>query len=195
MILPRASVSAKRILEVLERKPTITDGPEEEGLSGQIGEIEFKNVSFKYPDAVEYVLKDINLVINHGETVAFIGSTGSGKSTLINLVPRFFDATEGEIIIDGLNVKDYKLTSLYDKIGYVSQKAVLFKGSVADNVSYGSSEHVIDSYDTIDNALRVAQAKDFVSALEDGQGANIAQSGLNLSGGQKTKNLNCPRNP
>lgn len=187
MILPRASVSAKRILEVLERRPTITDGLALEGVEGQTGDIEFKNVSFKYPDAVEYVLKDINLVINHGETVAFIGSTGSGKSTLINLVPRFFDATEGEIIIDGLNIKDYKLESLYNKIGYVSQKAVLFKGTVGENVSYGSSDRVDNTYDTIDHALRVAQARDFVASLEEGQAANIAQSGLNLSGGQKQR--------
>lgn len=187
MILPRASVSAKRILEVLETKPTIIEGSITEGDIALVGQIEFNNVSFKYPDAAEYVLKNINLKINRGETIAFIGSTGSGKSTLINLVPRFFDASEGEILIDGVNVQDYNLTSLYNKIGYVSQKAVLFKGIIAENVAYGENSKVKPTPENISEALRLAQALDFVEAMEGAQEGHVAQAGTNLSGGQKQR--------
>ena len=149
IMLPRASVSAKRINEVLDTEPCIIDGVETEGNPGVVGEVEFRNVSFRYPDAAEAVLEDISFTAKKGETVAFIGSTGSGKSTLINLVPRFFDATEGEVLIDGVNVKDYELESLLNKIGYVPQKAVLFKGTVSSNVAYGDNGTEIFTGDEI----------------------------------------------
>jgi len=176
IMLPRASVSAKRINEVLDTEPTILDGDAAQGLPGLIGEVEFRNVSFRYPDAAEAVLEDISFIAKRGETVAFIGSTGSGKSTLINLIPRFFDATEGEILVDGVNVKDYRLEALYQKIGYVPQRAVLFKGSRNFNIAYG------DNAGDIESALRIAQCSDFAASIED-----IAQGGTNVSGGQKQR--------
>ena len=139
IMLPRAAVSARRINEVLDTEPTIRDGHATEGKPGMEGEIAFRHVSFRYPGAADYVLHDVSFQVHQGETVAFIGSTGSGKSTLINLVPRFFDVTEGEVLVDGVNVKDYKEEALYNKIGYVPQKAVLFKGTVASNVGYGDN--------------------------------------------------------
>jgi len=187
---PRASVSAKRINEVLDTKPVILNGQLTEGLSGLSGEVTFRHVSFKYPDAAEYVLEDISFTAKQGETVAFIGSTGSGKSTLINLVPRFFDATEGDVLIDGVNIKDYQLESLYNKIGYVPQKAVLFKGSVTSNVAYGSDfeePYKYDTYKQVVTAVTIAQGNDFVEQMEGSYDAAIAQGGTNISGGQKQR--------
>ncbi len=182
LIYPRASVSASRILEVLERKNSIKDGGN--SYVKPLGTIEFKNVTFKYPDADEAVIKDINFKINQGETIAFIGGTGSGKSTLVNLIPRFYDVTSGSILIDGVDVRDYKLETLYKKIGYVSQKAVMFQGSVKDNVSYGS----INISDTkIKEAIKISQADDFVSKMEHGIESSVARGGTNISGGQKQR--------
>jgi len=187
IMMPRASVSAKRINEVFDTEPTILDGNEIDGLPGIKGEVTFKNVSFKYSDAAEYVLEDISFTAKKGETVAFIGSTGSGKSTLINLIPRFFDATEGEVLIDGVNVKDYKLESLLNKIGYVPQKAVLFKGTVSSNVGYG--DNGVDKFaeDEVKWAVEIAQGTDFVEKMDDQYEAFIAQGGTNVSGGQKQR--------
>jgi ATP-binding cassette subfamily B protein len=187
MILPRASVSAKRINEVLDTEPVIRDGDATQGKPGLVGEVEFRHVSFKYPNAAEYVLRDISFTVKQGETIAFIGSTGSGKSTLINLVPRFFDATEGEVLVDGVNVQEYQQEALYNKIGYVPQKAVLFKGSVSSNVAYGENGGESYSQAEIERAVQIAQGSDFVEAKEDSYQAAIAQSGANLSGGQKQR--------
>ena len=186
IMYPRASVSADRINEVIETSSTINDGEVEEENYIK-GEVEFRNVSFKYPDSEEYVLKDISFVAREGETVAFIGSTGSGKSTLINLVPRFYDATEGEVLVDGVNVKDYKLNILHNKLGYVPQKAVMFNGSVKYNVAYGDNGKGKASLDKIKEAVRVAQAKDFVEKMTNTYDANIARGGTNVSGGQKQR--------
>ena len=185
MILPRAGVSANRINEVLDTEITIKDG-NFDGNSNEIGTVEFKNVSFKYPNAEEYILKNISFKANKGETVAFIGSTGSGKSTLINLVPRFYDVTEGEVLIDGVNVKDYKLESLYNKLGYVSQKAVIFNGSVKENIKYGESKNNITN-DKIKEAIKVAQAEEFVLKMDDKYDTHLASGGTNVSGGQKQR--------
>ncbi|WP_312701093.1 ABC transporter ATP-binding protein [Sedimentibacter sp.] len=188
IMLPRASVSARRINEVLDTKPNILDGNETEGNPELSGHVEFRSVSFRYPDAAEPVLENISFTANKGETVAFIGSTGSGKSTLINLVPRFFDATEGEVLIDGINVKDYKIEALFNKIGYVPQKAVLFKGTVRSNVAYGDNGSGIE-YDTdeIQQAVQIAQGSDFVEKMDGAYDASIAQGGTNISGGQKQR--------
>jgi len=182
---PRASVSAKRINEVLEKDTKIVSG----GFSGNTnlkGTIEFKNVSFKYPDAEEYMLKNISFKANMGETIAFIGSTGSGKSTLINLILRFYDCTEGQIFIDGVNIKDYDLEALYNKLGYVPQKAVLLAGSVKQNMQFGDSGKNIDE-EQILTALDIAQGKSFVEKMEGGLDGRVAQGGSNLSGGQKQR--------
>jgi ATP-binding cassette subfamily B protein len=185
---PRASVSAKRINEVLDTTPSIVDGKETQGKLGLIGDVVFNNVSFKYPDAADYVLEDISFTAKHGETVAFIGSTGSGKSTLINLIPRLFDVTKGEVLIDGVNVKDYNLEALYNKIGYVPQKAVLFKGTVESNVAYGDNSSVDGfSDDTVKKAIQIAQGTEFVEKMQDGYNAAISQGGANVSGGQKQR--------
>ena len=184
MILPRASVSAKRINEVLDTPTTIEDGTKEDGINGLKGTVEFNNVSFKYPDAEEYLLENITFKANKGEVVAFIGSTGSGKSSLINLIPRFYDVTDGEILVDGVNVKNYKLSSLHNKIGYVSQKAFMFDGTVLSNVSYG-----IDSNDleTVKKSISIAQATEFVEKMDNTYEAHIARGGTNVSGGQKQR--------
>jgi ATP-binding cassette subfamily B protein len=188
IMLPRASVSAKRINEVLDTKPNILDGTKTEGKPGVVGEVEFRSVSFRYPDAAEPVLENISFTAKKGETVAFIGSTGSGKSTLINLVPRFFDATGGEILIDGVNVKEYKMEALFNKIGYVPQKAVLFKGTVKSNVAYGDNDSGEDySADEVRRAVQIAQGADFVEKMDGGYEASIAQGGANISGGQKQR--------
>ena len=185
IMLPRASVSAKRINEVLETKPSIEDGegaePTEEGT------VEFKNVCFKYPNADEYVLKNISFKANKGETIAFIGSTGSGKSTLIDLVPRFYDATEGEVLVDGVDVKDYKLEDLYNIVGYVAQRSVLFTGTINENVGFGESKKGKPSQEEIQLAIKQAQAKDFVEKMPDGYDSHISQGGKNVSGGQKQR--------
>jgi ATP-binding cassette subfamily B protein len=187
VMLPRASVSAKRINEVLDTDPKIMDGELSEGKLGAVGEITFSHVSFKYPDAVGSVLEDISFTAKKGETVAFIGSTGSGKSTLINLIPRFYDVSEGEVLVDGVNVKDYKLESLLNKIGYVSQNAVLFKGTVSFNVAYGENGKEEYSEDDIVKAVQIAQGADFVEKMENAYNADIAQGGTNISGGQKQR--------
>ncbi len=187
IMIPRASVSAKRINEVLDTESQILDGKVTEGKPGIHGEIVFKSVSFKYPDAAEAVLEDINFTVSPGETVAFIGSTGSGKSTLINLVPRFFDVSKGEVLIDGVNVKDYKLESLLNKIGYVPQKAVLFKGTVSSNVAYGDNGKADFSEDAVKWAVNIAQGKDFVEKMDGKYQASISQGGANISGGQKQR--------
>lgn len=187
ILIPRASVSAKRIHEVLDTVPSVLDGAERSGKPGLFGEVEFKNVSFKYPGAADYVLKDISFTVRQGQTVAFIGSTGSGKSTLVNLVPRFFDATEGEVLVDGVNVKDYASEALYNKIGYVPQKPVLFKGTVRTNVDYGENGKEAAARDDIKKAVSIAQGTDFVESMNMQYEADISQSGLNLSGGQKQR--------
>lgn len=187
VLMPRAAVSAKRINEVLDIKPTIIDGHKKEGLSGAEGEIVFNHVGFKYPGASDYVLQDVSFSIKKGETVAFIGSTGSGKSSLINLVPRFFDATEGEVLVDGINVKEYAQESLNNKIGYVSQKAVLFKGTVESNVGYGDNGRQDTTAQDVHNAIKIAQGTEFVEKMDDQYKAEIAQGGSNVSGGQKQR--------
>ncbi|MBE5979617.1 MAG: ABC transporter ATP-binding protein [Paenibacillaceae bacterium] len=187
ILLPRASVSAKRINEVLETKPVIIDGDKKDGEMGAQGTIEFKNVSFQYPGAADYVLENISFQAGKGETVAFIGSTGSGKSTLISLIPRFYDATEGEILVDGVNVKDYKQEALHNKIGYVPQKAVMFRGTVSSNVAFGDNGKKKPLPEEIKSALRTAQGSEFVENMEHQYEAEIAQGGTNVSGGQKQR--------
>lgn len=185
IMLPRASVSAKRINEVLETKSSIEDGEGAEPT--EKGTVEFKNVCFKYPNADEYVLKNISFKANKGETIAFIGSTGSGKSTLIDLVPRFYDATEGEVLVDGVDVKDYKLEDLYNIVGYVAQRSVLFTGTINENVGFGESKQGKPSQEEIQLAIKQAQAKDFVEKMPDGYDSHISQGGKNVSGGQKQR--------
>lgn len=185
MMLPRANVSATRINEVLDEKLTVNEGLFN-GNTKETGTVEFKNVSFKYPDADEYLLKNISFKVEKGQTIAFIGSTGSGKSTLINLVPRFYDASDGEVLIDGVNVKDYTFESLHNKLGYVSQKAVMFDGTVKYNVSYGKSNKKITK-EKVEEALKIAQGYDFVSKMDNGIDSHIASGGTNVSGGQKQR--------
>ena len=187
MMLPRAQVSANRINEVLDSEISIKDGKMKEDITKEKGTVEFKNVSFKYPDADEYLLKSISFKANKGETVAFIGSTGSGKSTLINLIPRFYDATEGEVLVDGINVKEYSQELLHNKIGYIPQKAVMFNGTVSSNVSYGENGKGEISEEKIEQAIDIAQGKDFVEKMEDKYNTHIAQGGTNISGGQKQR--------
>jgi ATP-binding cassette, subfamily B, multidrug efflux pump len=186
IMYPRASVSAERINEVLDTKSNIEDGTSD-GISNLKGIVEFKNVSFKYPDSEEYVLKDISFKANTGNTVAFIGSTGSGKSTLINLIPRFYDSTEGNILIDGINVKDYKLKDLHNKIGYIPQKAVMFSGSVKYNVTYGDNGKAKPNDNKIKESIKVSQATDFVEKMTNKYDSLISQGGTNISGGQKQR--------
>jgi ATP-binding cassette, subfamily B, multidrug efflux pump len=186
IMLPRASVSAKRINEVLSTKAKILNGHETKGKEGLKGEIEFRNVSFKYPDAKDFILRNISFSAHKGETVAIIGSTGSGKSSLVNLIPRFYDATEGEVLVDGVNVKNYTQEALHDKLGYVSQKAVLFRGSVSSNVAYGHYSNVSDET-SIKKAIEIAQANEFVEKMENQYEGEIAQGGTNISGGQKQR--------
>ena len=187
MMLPRAQVSAKRINEVLDTDITIKEGEVTNIENGEKGTVEFKHVYFKYPDADEYLLEDISFKANKGETVAFIGSTGSGKSTLINLVPRFYDATKGEVLIDGVNVKEYKEEFLHSKIGYVPQKAVMFNGTVYSNVAYGKKPNGSYSLEKVKEAIKVAQAKEFVEKMDEGYNSHMAQGGTNVSGGQKQR--------
>lgn len=183
VMYPRASVSVERIMEVIDTKTKITDG-EFLGNTKLMGEVEFKNVSFKYPDADEYVLKNISFKAKKGDTLALIGSTGSGKSTIVNLIMRFYDVTEGEILIDGKNIKEYKLDALYKKIGYVPQRAVMFNGSVKYNISYGDKKV---SEKDMKNAARVAQASEFIDKMPKGYDANVSSGGTNISGGQKQR--------
>lgn len=187
VMLPRASVAAKRILEVLDTKTTITDGTRTEGEKGIKGEVCFNNVSFRYPDAEEDVLTNISFTAKPGETVAFIGATGCGKSTLINLIPRFYDVTAGEVLVDGVNVREYTQKSLHNKIGYVSQKAILFSGTISDNVAYGDDGRGKKFHGDIETAIRTAQAKEFVEKDGVGYQGFVAQGGSNFSGGQKQR--------
>lgn len=188
IIMPRAMVAAKRINEVLSTKPKIINGNVKETDPSVTGTVEFRNVSFKYPDASDYVLKNISFKANKGDTVAFIGSTGSGKSTLINLVPRFYDATEGEVLVDGIDVRNYDIKSLNDKLGYVPQKAVMFSGTVKSNVGYGENADEREYTDEeIKKAVEIAQGTEFVEKMENTYDGAIAQGGSNISGGQKQR--------
>lgn len=185
MIVPRAQVSANRINEVLDTRLTIKEGEEKVEETPEVGTVEFKNVSFKYPDAEEYILEDVSFKAEKGQTVAFIGSTGSGKSTLINLVPRFYDVTSGEVLVDGINVKKYTFESLYNKLGYVPQKAVMFNGTVFSNVLFGKAKNETEA--AVRDAVYVAQGKDFVEKMDKSYHAHIASGGTNISGGQKQR--------
>lgn len=187
IMLPRATVAAKRIIEVIETKPTIIDGTLTRSPAGSEGEVEFRNVCFKYPDASEYVLEDVSFTAHRGETVAFIGSTGSGKSTLINLVPRFYDATEGEVLIDGVNVREYTQEALHNKFGYVPQRAVMFSGTVRSNVAYGDNGRDTYTDEDVKSAIKIAQSSDFVENIPGQLDGAVAQGGTNLSGGQKQR--------
>ena len=187
VLVPRASVAAKRINEVLDTEPAIEDGAETESKAGMTGEVEFRHVSFKYPDAEKNVLEDITFTAHKGDTVAFIGSTGCGKSTVINLIPRFYDATEGEVLVDGMNVTEYTQEALRNRIGYVSQKAILFSGTVAGNVAYGENGGKPAGREDIIDAVHTAQADEFVEKLPDTYDGFVAQGGSNLSGGQKQR--------
>ena len=184
MIGPRAAISASRINEVLDEDIKIKEGTYNKDTK-EHGTVEFKNVSFKYPDADEYILENISFKVNKGETVAFIGSTGSGKSTLINLIPRLYDATDGEVLVDGINVKEYTFKNLNNKVGYIPQKAVMFTGTVKDNITYGESSKKVTEED-INEALKVSQA-DFVNKLDKKLDSHVARGGTNLSGGQKQR--------
>ncbi|MFT8987579.1 MAG: ABC transporter ATP-binding protein [Bifidobacterium psychraerophilum] len=191
VLLPRADVSAQRILEVLDTKPSIIDGTRNEGLDGQSGLVEFREVSFAYPDAQDKVLENVNFTVSKGQTMAFIGSTGSGKTTLVNLLMRFYDPSSGEILVDGVNIRDYRLKSLRGKIGYVPQQSVMFRGTVTSNVAYGdkainaaSTEQTLED---VKHASSVAQATEFIEGLPESYDAPIAQGGSNLSGGQKQR--------
>ena len=184
MLLPQAQVSAERINEVLDRKASIREGSVQTG--AETGTVEFRNVSFRYPHASGDALTNIDFKVNRGETLAIIGATGSGKTTLVQLIPRFYDATEGAVLIDGVNVKDYSFDALYDKLGYVTQKAVLFSGTVRDNVLFGESAAGSDS-ENLESAIALSQAKEFVDKLPEGTNYEIEQLGRNVSGGQKQR--------
>ena len=184
MLLPQAQVSAERINEVLDRKASIREGSVQTG--AETGTVEFRNVSFRYPHASGDALTNIDFKVNRGETLAIIGATGSGKTTLVQLIPRFYDATEGAVLIDGVNVKDYSFDTLYDKLGYVTQKAVLFSGTVRDNVLFGESAAGSDS-ENLESAIALSQAKEFVDKLPEGTNYEIEQLGRNVSGGQKQR--------
>lgn len=186
MILPRARVSANRINEVLDSEISVQSGSFKRK-TDEKGTVEFKDVSFKYPDADEYLLKHISFEVKQGETVAFIGSTGSGKSTLINLVPRLYDATDGEVLVDGVNVKEYDLKELNNRIGYIPQTAVMFTGTVEENVAYGDNGKKKPSLEKVKEAVKVAQGKEFVEKMEEGYQSHIARGGTNVSGGQKQR--------
>ena len=184
MLLPQAQVSAERINEVLDRKASIREGSVQTG--AETGTVEFRNVSFRYPHASGDALTNIDFKVNRGETLAIIGATGSGKTTLVQLIPRFYDATEGAVLIDGVNVKDYSFDALYDKLGYVTQKAVLFSGTVRDNILFGESAAGSDS-ENLESAIALSQAKEFVDKLPEGTNYEIEQLGRNVSGGQKQR--------
>lgn len=187
VILPRASVAAKRILEVLDTNIRIKEGTKNGDEAKVQGEVEFKNVSFRYPDASEDVIQNISFKVKKGQTVAFIGSTGCGKSTVINLIPRFYDVTDGEVLVDGINVKEYKQKELRNKIGYVSQKAILFSGDITSNVNYGDNGKSKNTEEDVKNAISIAQSTDFVEKQKDQYKGYVAQRGSNFSGGQKQR--------
>lgn len=186
-LLPRASISAKRIMEVLNTESSIVNGHETAGEEGVMGQVEFRNVSFKYPDAEEPVLRNISFTAKRGETVAFIGATGSGKTSVINLIPRFYDVTEGEVLVDGVNVRNYKQQALHNKIGYVPQRAVLFSGTVASNISYGDNGRAGASEKLVKTAVGIAQSTEFVEKMDGQYQGRISQGGANVSGGQKQR--------
>lgn len=187
MLLPRAQVAAKRINEVLATEPAIHDGTRTEGAEGHAGEVVFKNVSFRYPDAEDSVIENISFTAKRGETIAFIGATGCGKSTVVNLIPRFYDASEGEVLVDGVNVREYTQQALRNKIGYVSQKAILFAGSVRDNINFGDNGRGPISGEMVKQAIATAQATEFIEQMEDGYDGRVSQGGDNFSGGQKQR--------
>ena len=187
ILMPRASVAAKRINEVLDTKLSLDDGKIEKAPIAEAGEVEFKNVSFKYPDAAEYALQDISFKVKKGEMIAFIGATGCGKSTLINLIPRFYDATEGEVLVDGINVKEYKQKTLRNLLGYVSQRATLFEGDITSNIVFGDCGKGEITQSEMMDAAYVAQASEFIEKTEDEYKAHVAQGGTNLSGGQRQR--------
>jgi ATP-binding cassette subfamily B multidrug efflux pump len=187
ILLPRAQVSAKRILEVLQTEVSVRDGNGIPKNEGQQGSVEFRHVSFRYPDSSKEVLTDISFTAQRGETVAFIGATGSGKTTLINLIPRFYDVTEGEVLVDGCNVRDYCQEDIHDRIGYVSQKPVLFSGTVTSNIAFGDCGGREISAEEIKDAVETAQAEEFVEQMDGTYGAEVSQGGSNLSGGQKQR--------
>jgi ATP-binding cassette, subfamily B, multidrug efflux pump len=190
IMLPRAQVSAKRINEVLDTELTIRNGKVKENSQSRTGEVEFRNVSFKYPDATDesdYVLENISFSAKKGETVAFIGSTGSGKTSLVNLIPRFYDVTEGEVLVNGINVKDYDKNFLTNKIGYVSQKTVMFSGTITSNVAYGDNGKGKGDIETVKRAVEIAQGKEFVEKVDKTYEGEVAQGGTNFSGGQKQR--------
>ncbi len=184
MLLPPAEVSAERINQVLNTEPVIKEGSKKDGT--ETGSVEFRNVTFRYPGAADDDLMDVSFKIGKGQTLAIIGATGSGKTTLVSLIARFYDATQGEVLVDGVNVKEYTFDALYNKLGYVTQKAVMFSGSVAENVAFGESQTEITE-DDIEKAISLAQASDFVSQMEGGTDHRIAQGGRNVSGGQKQR--------
>ena len=187
IMYPRAQVSADRIAEVLNIDSTIKDGNIDKDTTNKKGELEFRNVSFKYPDGDEYILKNISFTAKKGETVAIIGSTGSGKTTLVNLIPRFYDVTDGQVLVDGIDVKEYKQDFLHNKLGYVPQKAIMFSGSVNYNVTYGDNGKAEISKEKIKKAIEIAQAQDFVEKMPKAYESHIAQGGTNISGGQKQR--------
>ena len=183
IVAPRAFVAAKRINEVLDTEPKIVDSTKAQPEETCVGEVEFRNVSFTYPGGSGKVLTDINFTAHCGETVAFIGSTGSGKTTLVNLIPRFYDVTEGAVLVDGVDVRDYELEKLYKKLSYVSQRAVMFSGNIEDNVAFGANADRAK----LNDALHISQSEEFVNGLEDGVKSHVAQGGTNFSGGQKQR--------
>ncbi|KYG93929.1 ABC transporter ATP-binding protein [Paenibacillus jamilae] len=187
ILMPRASISAKRIMEVLNTESSIVNGHETTGEESVMGQVEFRNVSFKYPDAEEAVLRNISFTAKQGETVAFIGATGSGKTSVINLIPRFYDVTEGEVLVDGVNVRDYNQQALHNKIGYVPQRAVLFNGTVVSNVSYGDNGRAGASEKLVKEAVGIAQGTEFVEKMDGQYQGRISQGGANVSGGQKQR--------
>lgn len=184
MILPRANVSSKRINEVLDEKVGVVEGTND--YSEKLGTIEFKDVNFKYENDSDYILKNINFKVNKGQTLAVVGTSGSGKSTLINLIARLYDATDGEVLIDGKNIKDYTFESLYSKVGYIGQKAIVFSDTIANNVAFGETKTKVGE-DEIKQAIEIAQGKEFVENMKDGYNSEIAQGGINISGGQKQR--------
>lgn len=187
MLLPRAQVAAKRINEVLATEPAIHDGTRTEGAEGHAGEVVFKNVSFRYPDAEDSVIENISFTAKRGETIAFIGATGCGKSTVVNLIPRFYDASEGAVLVDGVNVREYTQQALRNKIGYVSQKAILFAGSVRDNINFGDNGRGPIADEMVKKAIATAQATEFIEQMEEGYDSRVSQGGDNFSGGQKQR--------
>ncbi|MDR0920805.1 MAG: ABC transporter ATP-binding protein/permease [Lactobacillales bacterium] len=187
IMLPRANVSAGRIMEVIDTQSSIKDGTKDESAATEVGTVEFKDVCFQYADASEYVIEHVSFKANKGETVAFIGSTGSGKSTLINLIPRYYDATSGQVLVDGVDVKEFEEIALHNKMGFIPQKPVMFNGTIRSNLELGTNAHGAITDDELQTALRIAQADEFVNKMPDGLDAEISQGGLNLSGGQKQR--------